>query len=60
MMSMFQYLCDVKQYSENDNEETVLSWKYGFEIPTKIRTDIEDYYKYRFSFINPNNKNGAR
>lgn len=50
MMSMFQYLCDVKNYSENESEETCLMWEVGFEIPKKIRSDIDEYYKYRLLY----------
>lgn len=60
MMSMFQYLCDVKNYSEWESEETVLRWDNGFSVPDKVHKDIEEYYDYRFSLINPKFKNGAR
>ena len=60
MMSMFQYLCEFKNYSENESEETVLRWEIGLEIPDKVHSDIEDYYKFRFSLINPLYTNGAR
>lgn len=52
MLSMFQYLIDVKNYSEYESEETVLRWEAGFDIPLKVHDDIKDYYIYRFSLIN--------
>lgn len=38
MMSMFQYLCDVKKYSEDESDETVIRWENGFDIEEQTKS----------------------
>lgn len=42
-MSLYEYLVGLKNYSENDAEETVLRYEAGMSIPEKVLKDIREY-----------------
>lgn len=48
-MSLYQYLVEKKNYSENDAEETAIRVSADMELPSCVIKDIEDYYHYIFS-----------
>lgn len=43
-MSLYQYLLEVKEYSENDAEETVLRLDAGMEVPEDVLKDVKEFY----------------
>ena len=47
-MSLYQYLTEEKNYTEDDAEETVLRVEAGMSIPKEILNDIAEYYKTLF------------
>lgn len=42
-MSLYQYLLEVKKYSEHEAEETVLRYEAGMEVPDSVLADIREY-----------------